>query len=61
MTDSLMETTEVKDLLMEASGLDSDRGDPRLKRIVHRLISDLFRTIEDFESSPTSSGRRWAT
>ncbi len=52
MIDSLMETTEVKDLLMKASGLDNGTGDVRLKRIVHRVISDLFRTIEDFDVQP---------
>lgn len=36
MTDSLLETKEVKELLMKVSGLDHDSGDLRLKRIVHR-------------------------
>ncbi len=52
MTDSLMETREVKDLLTRVSGLDHDKGDARLKRIVHRLVSDLFRTIEEFDVQP---------
>jgi len=52
MTDSLMETKEVTDLLMKVSGLDHSNGDVRLKRIVHRVVSDLFRTIEDFDVQP---------
>ena len=52
MTDSLMETKDVKDLLMKVSGLDNPTGDVRLKRIVHRVTADLFRTIEDFDVQP---------
>ena len=52
MTDSLMATKEVKDLLTKVSGLDNATGDLRLKRIIHRLVSDLFRTIEDFDVQP---------
>lgn len=52
MSDSLMETKEVKDLLMKVSNLGDGSGDLRLKRIVHRVVSDLFRTIEDFDVQP---------
>jgi catechol 1,2-dioxygenase len=52
MTDSLMETRAVKDLLMKVSALDQDGGNLRLKRIVHRVVGDLFRTIEDFDIQP---------
>src|SRR3954471_2688795 len=52
MTDSLMETRGVKDLLMKVSGLDHDGGNRRLKRIVHRVVGDLFRTIEEFDVQP---------
>jgi catechol 1,2-dioxygenase len=52
MTDSLLGTEEVKDLLTKVSGLDNATGDLRLKRIIHRLMSDLFRTIEDFDVQP---------
>ena len=47
-----METKEVQDLLVRVSGLDGENGDVRLKRIVHRLVSDLFRVIEDFDVQP---------
>ena len=52
MTDSLMETKDVKDLLMKVSGLGDSSGDLRLKRIVHRVVGDLFRTIEEFDVQP---------
>ena len=52
MSDSLLGTTEVRDLLTKVSGLDNDTGDARLKRIVHRVVTDLFRTIEDFDVQP---------
>jgi catechol 1,2-dioxygenase len=52
MSDSLMETKGVKDLLMKVSGLENGTGDVRLKHIVHRVVSDLFRTIEDFDVQP---------
>src|SRR4051812_22748386 len=52
MSDSLMETKEVKNLLMKVSALGDSSGDLRLKRIVHRVVSDLFRTIEEFDIQP---------
>jgi catechol 1,2-dioxygenase len=50
--DNLTGSTEVQKLLTKVSGLDNDAGDPRLKRIVHRVVSDLFRTIEEFDVQP---------
>jgi catechol 1,2-dioxygenase len=52
MSDSLLNTQPVKDLLRKISGLDNGNGDARLKRIVHRVVSDLFRTIEEFDVQP---------
>lgn len=52
MSDSLLETKAVKDLLMKVSGLDDGTGDLRLKRIVHRVVGDLFRAIEEFDVQP---------
>jgi catechol 1,2-dioxygenase len=48
----LLETPEVQRLLTKVSGLDTDKGDARLKRIVHRVVSDLFKTIEEFDVQP---------
>lgn len=52
MSDSLLQTCEVLDLLTRVSGLDNDKGNPRLKRIVHKVVSDLFRIIEEFDVQP---------
>ena len=52
MSDNLIDTKEVKDLLMKVTNLGDGTGDLRLKRIVHRVVSDLFRTIEDFDVQP---------
>jgi catechol 1,2-dioxygenase len=52
MSDSLLNTSGVQTLLTRAAGLDTDSGDARVKRIVHRVVSDLFRTIEDFDVQP---------
>ena len=52
MSDSLMDRKEVKDLLMKVSGLGDGGGDVRLKRIIHRVVSDAFRTIEEFDIQP---------
>jgi catechol 1,2-dioxygenase len=52
MSESLLHTQEVKDLLAKVSGLASDAGNPRLKRIMHRVMTDLFRVIEDFDVQP---------
>jgi catechol 1,2-dioxygenase len=48
----LLETREVQSLLTKVGGLGNDKGDARLKRIVHRVVSDLFKTIEDFDVQP---------
>src|SRR5476649_1861037 len=52
MSESLLNTQEVKDLLTKVSGLTNDAGNPRLKNIMHRVVSDLFRVIEDFDVQP---------
>src|ERR1700741_1189018 len=48
----LLETPEVQSLLNKVSGLGTEIGNARLKRIVHRVVSDLFRTIEEFDVQP---------
>lgn len=52
MTASLLDTKAVQDLLIKVAGLDNDHGNARLKKIVHRVIGDLFRVIEDFDVQP---------
>lgn len=53
MADSLTNTPQVQQLLNRAAGLDQPGGNERLKRIVHRLVTDLCRTIEEFDVNPT--------
>jgi catechol 1,2-dioxygenase len=48
----LFENREVQSLLTKVSGLGNDKGDARLKRIVHRVVSDLFKTIDEFDIQP---------
>jgi catechol 1,2-dioxygenase len=48
----LLETREVQNLLTKVSGLGNDKGDERVKRIVHRVVSDLFKTIKEFDVQP---------
>lgn len=52
MTESLLNTPEVKSLLDKVAGFGQAGGDERLKRIVHRVVSDLFRTVEEFDVQP---------
>lgn len=52
MSASLLDRQDVKDLLTKVSGIDNDAGNKRLKQIMHRVIGDIFRTIEDFDVQP---------
>ena len=52
MSESLLKTSPTKDLLNKLSGLDQPGGNERCKKIVHRVIGDLFRTIEEFDVTP---------
>jgi catechol 1,2-dioxygenase len=49
---SIARSTYVEQFLDRISGAESAKGDPRLKKIVRRIVGDLFRTIEDFDVSP---------
>ena len=53
MANSLTDTPEVEQLLTRAAGLDQPGGNERLKRIVHRVATDLCRTFEEFDVTPT--------
>lgn len=52
MNDSLLERGDVEALLNKVSNLGETSGNRRVKAIVHRVVSDLFRTIEDFDIQP---------
>jgi hypothetical protein len=49
MADKIFQHPRSADFLRLASGLDTEGGSPRTKQIVHRILSDLFKTIEDLE------------
>jgi catechol 1,2-dioxygenase len=57
MSVHIAQTPEVQDFLRLASGLDQSGGNPRTKQIVHRILSDLFKTIDDLD---ITSDEYWA-
>lgn len=57
MSVQIFNDSEVQDLLRVASGLDQPGGNPRVKEIVHRVIRDLYKTIEDLN---ITSDEYWA-
>lgn len=57
MSVPIFHTSEVQDFLQLASGLNQPDGSPRTKQIVHRILSDLFRTIEELD---ITSDEYWA-
>jgi catechol 1,2-dioxygenase len=57
MSIHIFDTPEVQDFLRLASGLQQEGGNPRTKAIVHRILSDLFKTIEDLD---ITSDEYWA-
>ena len=52
MAVKIAQTEEVKKFLDIVSGMTSDKGNPRAKKIVHRIFTDLFDTIEEFDVQP---------
>ncbi|MBK6411674.1 catechol 1,2-dioxygenase [Sphingopyxis sp.] len=51
MSEDLVQSAEVQQLLDRASGVDAEAGDPRLKQIMRRMLADLFATIDAFDIS----------
>jgi catechol 1,2-dioxygenase len=52
MAAKITQTEEIKKFLNIVSGMTSDKGNPRAKKIVHRILADLFNTIEDLDVRP---------
>ncbi|WP_431025148.1 catechol 1,2-dioxygenase [Halomonas sp. H5] len=52
MTIKIFDTSDVQDFLETVAGFDQPGGDERAKQIVHRLLSDLYRLIDDFDVTP---------
>jgi len=58
MNVKIFDTPEVQDFLKAVSGFDQAGGNDRAKQIMHRLLSDLYRLIDDFDVTPEEY---WAT
>lgn len=52
MSVKIHDSRQVREFLERVSGLDNEKGSPRLKTIVHRILSDLFRTIDELDITP---------
>ena len=52
MSVKIFQTPEVQEFLKTVSGFDQSGGNERFKKIMHRLMSDLFKTIDDFDITP---------
>jgi len=52
MSVKVFATQEVQDLLKAAANIGSDSGNARAKEITQRLLSDLFKAIEDLDMTP---------
>ena len=49
MTVKIFDTPEVQDFIKTVAGFDQTGGNDRAKQIVHRLVGDLFKLIDDFD------------
>lgn len=52
MSLDVFNSQEVQSLLTAASNLESADGNPRFKQIINRLLSDLFKAIDDLDITP---------
>jgi catechol 1,2-dioxygenase len=51
MPAKLIDKKHITELAAKAAGLDMKGGNPRLKTIMNRLLSDLFQAIDDLDIS----------
>lgn len=52
MIKSIARSEEMEQFLDTVAGINNPGGNDRVKQIVRRVVSDLYRTIEDFDVSP---------
>ncbi len=52
MTVRIFERPDIQAFLKTVSGLDQESGNPRVKQIIHRIVSDLFKAIDDLDITP---------
>lgn len=52
MSADVFNTKEVQDLLTAATNIAGQDGNARFKQVLHRLLSDLFKAIDDLDITP---------
>jgi catechol 1,2-dioxygenase len=52
MVQKLTDTDDIKKFLKIVSGVTTEKGNPRAKKIAHRILTDLFSAIEDLNIRP---------
>ncbi|MGQ4878108.1 catechol 1,2-dioxygenase [Billgrantia sp. LNSP4103-1] len=52
MTVKISDTPDVQNFLKAVAGFDEQGGSHRTKQILHRLLADVYRLIDDFDVSP---------
>lgn len=55
MNVTIFDHPDTQEFLRELSGLNNSAGSARMKEITHRLMSDLFRAIDDLNITPDES------
>ena len=53
MVESVVNAPEVKQLIHRVAGYDQKGGNQRFKQIIERVVTDMCRTIEDFDVTPS--------
>ncbi len=52
MSVKIFNRPDIQEFLKTLSGFDQSGGNPRVKEITHRIVSDLFRAIDDLNITP---------
>ncbi|MBB4105980.1 catechol 1,2-dioxygenase [Allorhizobium borbori] len=52
MTVKIFDRPDIQEFLNTVSGYDKADGNPRVKQITHRIVSDLFKAIDDLNITP---------
>ncbi|PZU18878.1 MAG: catechol 1,2-dioxygenase [Shinella sp.] len=52
MTVKIFDRPDIQEFLNTVSGYDKTDGNPRVKQITHRIVSDLFKAIDDLNITP---------
>ncbi|TBU85568.1 catechol 1,2-dioxygenase [Phytopseudomonas dryadis] len=52
MTVRIAQTVEVQKFFEEASGFNNDRGSSRMKTVIHRVLNDTAKIIEELQITP---------